>query len=43
MIRMVSLSSVCATTSSRPGADIPIIKNLRSDVEWSRSGKVVES
>jgi len=43
IIRIVSSSSVCATTNSRRWADIPMVRNRRSDFEWSPSGNVVES
>ena len=42
-MRIVWPCSVCATTSSCPGADIPIVKNRCSDIEWALSGKVVDS
>jgi hypothetical protein len=43
MIRTVSASSVYDTTSTWPYAETPMIKNRRSDVEWSASANVVES
>ena len=43
MSRTSSPISVCATTRRRRCADIPIVRNRRSEEEWSRSGNVVDN
>jgi len=40
MIRIVSLRSAWATTSSWPIADAPIVRNLCSSAECSRQGRL---
>ena len=42
MIRIVSSSSVWATTNGRPRSEIPKVTNLTSVIEWSGSALVAD-